>query len=125
MIVGYVRINSNQKGSNGTFITASFTYCSDDISHFYIRFFDTDGDHIVGFLDWGESAIITANPIFGVAFVDFAPTGPLNATNYDYFIIPEPSTAHLVLLFGGLILGMRASWRKREEDEEEVLSESM
>lgn len=112
IILGTTTINSLMTGSNGTFFT-TLQYESTQINYVYIRFFDfTNSIPVGGLVYWGESAIhpLPNPPNLGVNPVDFNPTPVLLTDNQNNFIvIPEPSTANLLILFAGMAWAMRAS----------------
>jgi hypothetical protein len=103
--------------------TFGFTvqYDSSQISYVYIRFFQTTNWPIGGNIYWGTSAVYQLGVTLGVSTVQVDPFGSLVATNYNHFVpIPEPSTANLLLLVGGMIWAMRASMKRdmKEHDSE-------
>lgn len=118
IILGVVQIDSTF--GPGTFAT-TVQYDSTLVSQVYIRFFDTNGP-LTGMLYWGTSSLFDLGVTLGVSTVQFDPDDQLVATNYNHFVvIPEPSTANLLLLVGGMIWAMRASiQRKKEEAEDET-----
>jgi hypothetical protein len=114
VILGIVRIGDNNS-SNGTF-TTTVQYNPDEISYVYIRFFEwTNPVPVTGLVFWGTSAIFELVPTLGVARVDFNPDQTLAAQNYNNFIvIPEPGTANLLILFLGMLGGLRSRARRQE-----------
>lgn len=121
VILGVVQIGYQAVSNNsGTFYT-TVQYDSDQIKYVYIRYFDYTNGTITGLVNWGTSAIYQLGVTLGVSTVGFDPGGSLVASNLNNFVvIPEPSTANLVLLVGGMIWAMRASMRrKRAEDGDE------
>jgi len=98
-------------GSNGTFYTANqITFDESVINYLYLRFFDTT-EWPEGYLAWGTSDVYGFTSAFGQVTVDFVGNYVANMTN-NFVIIPEPSTAHLMLLFLGLVAGMHSSFRR-------------
>lgn len=115
VILGVVFIDSSLGA--GTFYT-TVQYESTNINYVYIRYFDTTGA-LTGMLYWGTSSIFELGVTLGVSTVQFDENGQLFATNYNHFvIIPEPSTANLLLLVGGMIWAMRASMGRKKKTEE-------
>ena len=111
-IVGTVTINSSDLGSNGTFFSADFTFDSENISFLYLRAFDSLGP-LAGLIDWSFSDILPAtNFHFGVLEVDFV--GDFRTTNNNNFLVPEPGSGSLLLVFMSLLFGMRYSMRSRK-----------
>ncbi len=101
----------------GTF-GVTVQYDSSVINYVYIRFFEFTNWPIVNMVYWGTSAVYSLGVTLGVATVQFDPGGSLVATNYNNFVaIPEPSTANLLLLVGGMIWAMRASMNRKKDDE--------
>lgn len=119
VFLGWVRIGQpSYMGSNGTFYT-SYQISFDDsvVQYLYLRFFDTTNYPVVGYVPWGTSDVFGYTSEFGYAEVDFIGNYITSMTN-NFIIIPEPSTAHLMLLFAGLLAGMRgATWRARQTRE--------
>ncbi len=114
-ILGIVQIDSTFGA--GTFAT-TVQYDSSLINYVYIRFFDTTGP-LTGMLYWGTSTVFELGVTLGVSTVQFNPGDQLVATNYNNFvIIPEPSTANLLLLVGGMIWAMRASMGRKKKGKE-------
>lgn len=114
VILGVVKIDSSL--GPGTFAT-TVQYDSSLINYVYIRFFDTTGD-LTGMIYWGTSTVFELGVTLGVSTVQFDQDDQLVATNYNNFIvIPEPGTANLLLLVGGMIWAMKASMgRKKKEN---------
>jgi len=114
VFLGWVQIGQpSYFGSNGTFYTANQITFDDTLINFlYIRFFDTT-EWPEGELAWGTSTVFGATSSFGKVEVDFIGNYVTSMTN-NFVIIPEPSTAHLMLLFVGLVAGMHASFRKNK-----------
>lgn len=116
VILAIVQIDSSIFGP-GTFGN-TVKYDSSVINYVYIRFFEFTNWPIVNMVYWGTSAVYSLGVTLGVATVQFDPAGSLTATNYNNFVaIPEPSTANLLLLVGGMIWAMRASMKKLEKEE--------
>lgn len=116
VILGITQITSGPEAFGaGTFLT-SLEYDSGVINYVYIRVFDTTGP-LTGEICWGESDMFEPDPIFGVAAVDF---GTVNVTNTDtFYIIPEPTTANLIVLVGGMIWAMKASIGRKKKKKTE------
>jgi hypothetical protein len=116
VIIAIVQINS--MFGPGTFGHV-VQYDSSIINYVYIRFFEYTNWPISGMMYWGTSAVFQLGITLGVATVQFDPGGSLSATNYNSFVaIPEPSTANLLLLVGGMIWAMRASMKRRKVEQE-------
>ena len=112
IILGIVQIDSSLGA--GTFAT-TVQYDSSLINYVYIRFFDTNGP-LTGMLYWGTSTVFELGVTLGVSTVQFDQNDQLVATNFNNFvIIPEPSTANLLLLVGGMIWAMRASMGRKKK----------
>ena len=123
IILGIVQIDS--LFGAGTFGT-TVQYDSTLVNNVYIRFFDTTGP-LTGMIWWGTSPMLgPVGVTLGVTTVQFDPDGSLQTDEYDSFVvIPEPSTANLLLLVGGMIWAMRASMaRKKEKEEQKTEGES-
>ncbi|MCS6771669.1 MAG: hypothetical protein NZ740_06540 [Kiritimatiellae bacterium] len=98
---------------SGTF-GVTITYDSSLVNYVYIRYFDTTNWPIGGTVCWGTSKIFAPTVYLGVAEVRFDPDGSLYSTNVNNFVaIPEPSTANLLVLVGGMILAIRASTKRQ------------
>lgn len=114
VILGQITIDSSQTGSNGTFFTV-LQYESTQVGYVYLRFFDfTNNVPVTGLVYWGTSAIhqLSPTPTIGVNSVDFNPNATLVASNLNNFVaVPEPSTANLLILVGGMAWAMRASMK--------------
>jgi hypothetical protein len=111
--LGWVRIGQpSYMGSNGTFYTA-YQISFDDtvVQYLYLRFFDTTNYPVQGFVPWGTSAVFGYTSQFGYAEVDFVGNYITTMTN-NFVIIPEPSTAHLMLLFAGMVAGLHGAMRR-------------
>ena len=108
VFIGLVRIGYNTT-SNGTFLTADFTFESDEVDYIYIRLFDTTMAPPEGLVDWGVSPLFDAtNHPFDVLFLNLV--GGYATTNELVFVvIPEPGSGQLLLLLAGLVWGIRAS----------------
>ena len=115
IIIGVVSVQASQLSSNGTFYAGDYYYDDSLVDYLYIRFFDSP-QPITGMVNWGTSPITNVGDLFdccglGVLEVDFV--GNLRATNYNNFVvIPEPSTANLVALCGGMFAALGA-YRRR------------
>ncbi|HMP76170.1 MAG TPA: hypothetical protein PKE12_07740 [Kiritimatiellia bacterium] len=123
VILGIVQIDS--LFGPGTFGT-TVQYDSTLVNNVYIRFFDTTGP-LTGMIWWGTSPMIgPVGVTLGVTTVQFDPGGSLQVDQENNFvIIPEPGTANLLLLVGGMIWAMRAKMaRKKNKDQEETGRES-
>lgn len=113
VFLGWVRIGQpSYMGSNGTFYTA-FQISFDDtvVQYLYLRFFDTTNYPITGYVAWGISDVFGYTSEFGYAEVDFVGNYIVSMTN-NFVIIPEPSTAHLVLIFAGMLAGLHGATRR-------------
>lgn len=120
VILGIVQIDSSL--GPGTFAT-TVQYDSATINYAYIRFFDTTSNLIAGPVYWGTSSVFALGVTLGVSTVQFDDNNQLVATNYNTFVvIPEPGTANLLLLVGGMIWAMRSSMgrKKKKKDAEAV-----
>jgi hypothetical protein len=116
VFLGAIRIGANVS-SNGTFF-GTLTYDSDFVKYVYIRFFDyTNDEPVTGMVYWGNSSnYFIGPPTLGVSTVDFNPNtdNPLIASNYNNFVvIPEPSSANLIVLVAGMAWAMRSSMKRR------------
>lgn len=113
VFLGWVQVGQpSYFGSNGTFYTANqITFDDSIINYLYLRFFDTTAYPVEGFVNWGTSTVFGYTAAFGQAEVDFVGNYVASMTN-NFVIIPEPSTAHLLLVFAGLVAGMHAGTRK-------------
>ena len=108
--LGTVYINPYYNGA-GTFVSDQQFFWENtevEINYFYIRFFNT-AEFINGVpVEWGQSPVQeAAEPQFQTIEHDFIGGYLANQTNC-FVIIPEPGTASLFLLFGGLLIGLRA-----------------
>ena len=90
---------------NGSFDSGGFTYDSDVVSHLYVYFFDNSTWPIEGITDWGYTvpvAISATQEFTGSVSIDLA-GDIVSASNTDNFVvIPEPTTASLLLFFIGM-----------------------
>ena len=90
---------------NGSFDSGGFTYDSDVVSHLYVYFFDNSTWPIEGITDWGYTvpvAISATQEFTGSVSIDLAGQN-VSASNTDNFVvIPEPTTASLLLFFLGM-----------------------
>lgn len=113
-VIGAVQIGN--AGSNGTFFT-TLQYDSSVYNYAYIRFFNfTNPLPVTGMVWWGESDVLALGITAGVATVQFDFTRTLTTDQHNNFVvIPEPSTANLVILIAGMFWAMRASMRKRDD----------
>ncbi len=111
--IGTVRVDMpSWNSSNGTFLSdEEFTFDTTNVSFLYIRIFNTTNLPVLGWVAWNTSAVFGYTDFFGAAEVDFYGNYLTIITN-NFVVIPEPSTGHLVLLFLGLMAGLRASMRK-------------
>lgn len=114
VVLGQITIDSSLTGSNGTFFT-TLQYESTQVGWVYLRFFEfTNGLPVTGLVYWGTSAIhqLSPTPTIGVNSVDFNPNATLVASNLNNFVaVPEPSTANLLILVGGMAWAMRATMK--------------
>ncbi len=113
IFLGWVRIGQpSYLGSNGTFYTA-FQISFDDtvVQYLYLRFFDTTNYPVAGYVPWGTSDVFGYTSEFGYAEVDFVGNYITSMTN-NFVIIPEPSTAHLMLIFAGMLAGLQGAMRR-------------
>jgi hypothetical protein len=124
VLLGEVAIGFNATNA-GTFFT-TLKYDPTEVSYVYIRYFDTTNEPIGGIVDWGTSLVYSLVPTLGVARVDFAPSGSLQAENTNNFVIvPEPSTGNLMVLFFAMLGGLRSRMaRQKREDELRKQAES-
>lgn len=126
VIIGTIVVDSTILGIDGTFYTGAFYYDNTVVDYMYIRFFDTTVSPIVGTYDWGQSPIFDVDGLDdGVMFfMDFG--GSYTASSNDTFVaIPEPSTASLLLLFAGLLCGVRAGMMRGPQDKENSVIEGI
>ncbi|MDD3604722.1 MAG: hypothetical protein PHD86_06010 [Kiritimatiellae bacterium] len=117
IIIGTIVVDSTILGIDGTFYTGGFYYDNTVVDYMYIRFFDTTISPIVGNYDWGQSPIFDVDGLDDgvMMFMDFG--GSYTASSNDTFVaIPEPSTASLLLLFAGLLCGVRAGMMRGPEE---------
>ncbi|MBU1694848.1 MAG: PEP-CTERM sorting domain-containing protein [Verrucomicrobia bacterium] len=84
-----------------------------EINYLYIRFFNTPYFPPGVPVEWGTSTVFEATVDFGVVNQDLIGNYLANHTNV-FMSIPEPSTVHLMLLFGGLAAGMGACMKKSQ-----------
>jgi hypothetical protein len=117
VFIGQVTIDTSL-GTNGVFYSLGLTFDTDDVNYLYIRFFDMSGE-IGGMVNWGTSPMYaTQDVIAGYMTIDFG--GLYATTNYSNFgVIPEPGTAQLVLLFGGMMFGLYAAGRRSKSGQQE------
>lgn len=113
MILGYVYIGENTFANTGRFFQTFQYNSTNDIGYVYIRYFQTPGP-VTGMVYWGQSDVYNLNPTnYGVVTIDAAPLESLVASNYNNFVvIPEPSTAALLALAGGMVYVLRRSRRR-------------
>jgi hypothetical protein len=115
VILGTARIGDNVS-SNGTFYV-TVPYESTAVNYVYIRFFDFTNIPVTGLVYWGTSSnFFIGAPTLGVSTVNFNQNAPssLVTTNYNNFVvIPEPSSANLLVLVAGMAWAMRASMKRR------------
>lgn len=83
------------------------------IEYLYIRFFNAT-DFTPGPVFWGTSLVFQFNVNFTVVTQDFI-GGYVASLSNNIMAVPEPATAHLLLLFGGLVVGLGAGMKKRRE----------
>jgi len=116
VILGSVRIGDNNT-SNGTF-TTTVQYNPDEIQYVYIRFFEwTNAEAVTGLVWWGTSSIFELVPTLGVARVDFNPAQTLQSQQINNFVvIPEPGTGNLMILFLGMLGGIRARMKRQQRE---------
>ena len=123
ILLGTVRIGQpyyNDGGGDidGTFLSdmvITWNNTEVNIQNLYIRFFNTL-DFTGGEVAWGQSPLYEAEENFLVVEQDFV--GGWEAdSNTCFVVIPEPSTAHLMLLSLALLAGMGASVRKKNRSE--------
>lgn len=122
VIIGVVRIDSGSGGA-GTF-DAYFVdaFDTDDVQFIYLRFFDEQGElPLMGLLDYGESGLFNYTTNFGMAEVGYF-GDPLKTDKQDeFYAIPEPHTAHLLLLAIGGLVGIHSLRRSRSRGLAKVL----
>ncbi len=116
VLLGSVRIGDNVS-SNGTFFT-TVKFESTQVKYVYIRYFEyTNAEYVTGMVYWGNSSnFFIGGPTLGVSTVDFAADANVHlvASNLNNFgVIPEPSTANLVVLVAGMAWAMRVSMKRR------------
>lgn len=105
-------IPTDEWNGPGTFY-ASVLFDTALYNYIYIRFFAYTNWPISGMICWGTSTIFEVSQFMGYAFVQTDPDGSLYATNMNNFVaIPEPSTANLLVVVGGMIWAIRASARR-------------
>lgn len=115
ILLGYAYIGQNSFANTGKFFR-SFQYDSDQIGSVYIRYFQATGPGLpTGMVYWGQSAVSNLVPTnFGVVSIDVAPNSSLVASNFNNMVvIPEPGTAHLMFVTGGLLLAFRMSQKRQ------------
>lgn len=119
VILATITIQSGMLGSNGTFFAGDVYFQSDEIKYMYIRFYDSAGP-LTGLVYWGESPITNVqHDQFGVVEVDFV--GNYATTNLNNFVaIPEPGTLNFMLMWGSMVLAMRASMKRDRKKKQEV-----
>jgi hypothetical protein len=111
--LGFVRIDQVSYGtSNGTFYTANeFSFDDSAISFLYLRIFNSAVYPVGGYLQWTSSPLFGFTSEFGKVTTDFVGNYLTSVTN-NFVVIPEPSTSHLLLVFFGLMFGIRAAMKK-------------
>lgn len=114
IIIGTVLIDSSLLASNGTFYSGDFYFDNTVVDWMYIRFFNTTNP-VLGYHDWGQSIMSTVDDDGVMFFMDFG-GGIATVTNNNFVAIPEPSTASLLLLFAGLLCGVRAGMARTPDE---------
>jgi hypothetical protein len=110
VFIGQVTIDSSVGA--GTFYSADFSFDSDQVTYLYLRVFDSFGP-LTGSIDYGFSGLIGYTSFFGVAEVDFG-SGIATTNNATFYIVPEPGSGSLLLVFMSLLFGVRYSMRSRK-----------
>lgn len=116
ILLGYAYIGQNSLANDGKFFR-TFQYDSDQVGSVYIRYFQSTGPGFpTGMVYWGQSGVSNLVPTnFGVVSIDLAPDSSLIASNFNNFVvIPEPDTAHLMFITGGLLIAFRMSQRQQQ-----------
>jgi len=112
IIIGVTTIYSADLNSNGTFYAGEYYYDDALVDYLYIRFFDSPGPQVTGMVNWAISAPPTnvgdISDCCGLNTIEVDFIGNIRATNYNNFVvIPEPSTANLIVLCGSLLMALR------------------
>ncbi len=97
---------------SGGYFFDTFEFESTEVRYVYVRFFNTNADPVVGWVEWGTSAmfVVTNYEPFQQVSVDFG-ENKVTATNY-FITIPEPGTGNLALVAAGVMAGLFAGGRK-------------
>ena len=113
VLLGTVFIGENSLSNTGKFFQTFQYDTADNIGYVYIRYFQTTGP-VTGMVYWGQSAVVNLVPTnFGVVTIDIAPNNSLVADHHDNFVvIPEPGSASLIILAGGLVFGARLASKR-------------
>lgn len=120
VIIGMMQVDA---GLRGWGVEAAGGFHIDDslYNYVYIRVFDSAGP-LTGDICWGTSDIVDLPSIQdpGIGNVYFLDVPGFTLTNQDTFvIIPEPSTANLILLVGGIAWAMRTNIRRKKKTAQE------
>ena len=113
-IHGYVYIGDNSYVNTGMFFQTVSYDTTNNVGYVYIRYFQSTSVPD-GMTYWGQSDVYNLSPTnFGVVSIDVNPGDNLVANLYDNFVvIPEPGTAVMFLMAGGLLFSVRRVQRKR------------
>ena len=111
IIIGVTTVYAADLNSNGTFYAGEYYYDDALVDYLYIRFFDSPGP-LTGMVNWAISQPPTnvgdISDCCGLGTLEIDFVGNIRATNYNNFVvIPEPSTANLVVLCGSLLMALR------------------
>ena len=114
IVLGTVFIGDNSFANTGKFFQTFQYDTTQNVGYVYVRYFQTTGSDITGMVHYGQSDVFNLNPTnFGVVSIDAASLSSLVASNFDNFVvIPEPGTAQLLFLAGGMLFAARMT-RKR------------
>lgn len=116
VIIGMMQVDAALR-TYGVEAAYSFLFDDTPFNYVYIRVFDSAGP-LTGELYWGTSDIVDLDSIQdpGLGNVYYFEVPGFTLTNQDNFvIIPEPSTANLILLVGGMAWAMRANIRRKKK----------
>ncbi len=114
LILATITIQSSILASNGTFYTGDYYFESDEVRYMYLRFYDTPGP-VTGQVYWGQSPVTNAeHNQFGGLFMDFV-GGYATTNSNNFLVIPEPGTLNLLLVWVGMVAGIRASMKREQQ----------
>lgn len=117
VFIGEIRIGENVS-SNGTFASIyEYEYDNTVIDYFYIRYFETTNEPVVGTgVYWGTSAVVAPFEGFGLGLANFG-SGNQATNQSNFIVIPEPGTGGLMFLMAGLIWWVRSTLKREQKNE--------